>query len=81
MKRIDLIYEKLKEWTAGENRWVSAKKLADTWHLDRANMLNMLTKLKTMYQMLELERAYNIHTLDDELCYVTEFFDYYKQKQ
>ncbi|BDG35290.1 hypothetical protein PcaKH15_11960 [Parageobacillus caldoxylosilyticus] len=28
MKRIDLIYEKLKEWTAGENRWGSAKKLA-----------------------------------------------------
>ncbi|EZP78170.1 PTS system transcriptional activator [Parageobacillus genomosp. 1] len=45
MKRIDLIYEKLKEWTVGENRWVSAKELADALHLDRANVSSDLNKL------------------------------------
>lgn len=45
MKRIDRIYEKLKEWTAEENRWVSAKELADALHLDRANVSSDLNKL------------------------------------
>jgi transcriptional regulatory protein LevR/transcriptional regulator with AAA-type ATPase domain len=41
--------------------------------------IHLFTIIKN--RMQELEKIYNIHISDDELCYVTEFFDYYKQKQ
>jgi transcriptional regulatory protein LevR/transcriptional regulator with AAA-type ATPase domain len=45
MKRIDIVYQKLKELTADNEQWVSAQQLADELHLDRANVSSDLNKL------------------------------------
>jgi transcriptional regulatory protein LevR/transcriptional regulator with AAA-type ATPase domain len=45
MKRIDIVYQKLKELTAENEHWVSAQQLADELHLDRANVSSDLNKL------------------------------------
>ncbi|MBA2876429.1 sigma 54-interacting transcriptional regulator [Thermaerobacillus caldiproteolyticus] len=45
MKRIDIVYEKLKELTSSNNEWISAQQLASILKLDRANVSSDLNKL------------------------------------
>jgi transcriptional regulatory protein LevR/transcriptional regulator with AAA-type ATPase domain len=45
LKRIDIVYQKLKELTADHEHWVSAQQLAGVLHLDRANVSSDLNKL------------------------------------
>ncbi|MGG3924294.1 winged-helix domain-containing protein, partial [Geobacillus thermodenitrificans] len=45
MKRVDLVYETLREWERSGKRWVSAEELASVLGLDRANVSRDLNRL------------------------------------
>ncbi|QHN49018.1 sigma-54-dependent transcriptional regulator [Geobacillus stearothermophilus] len=45
MKRVDLVYETLREWERNGKRWVSAEELACALGLDRANVSRDLNRL------------------------------------
>jgi len=45
VKRVDLVYETLREWERSGKRWVSAEELASVLGLDRANVSRDLNRL------------------------------------